>query len=41
MQVYKRTLDDDGNMDLVFRRFRDGEQIRDVTGELERQPAKY
>ncbi len=41
MQVYKRTLDDDGNMDLVFRRFRDGQQIRDVTGELERQPAKY
>lgn len=41
MQVYKRTLDENGNMDLVFRRFRDGEQIRDVTGELERQPAKY
>tara|TARA_B100000674_G_scaffold496152_1_gene525534 strand:+ start:2252 stop:2833 length:582 start_codon:yes stop_codon:yes gene_type:complete len=41
MQVYKRTLDDDGNLDLIFRRFRDGEQIRDVTGKLERQPNRY
>ncbi|BDW89030.1 hypothetical protein [Thalassospira tepidiphila] len=41
MQVYKRTLDDDGNLDLIFRRFRDGEQIRDVTGKLTRQPDRY
>lgn len=41
MQVYKRTLDDDGNLDLIFRRFRDGEQIRDVTGTLTRQPDRY
>jgi hypothetical protein len=41
MQVYKRTLDEDGNLDLVFRRFRDGEQIRDVTGKLTRQPDRY
>lgn len=41
MQVYKRTLDDDGNLDLVFRRFRDGEQIRDITGKLTRQPDRY
>lgn len=41
MQVYERKLDGDGNMDLVFRRFRDGEQIRDVTGKLTRQPKTY
>jgi len=41
MQVYKRTLDDDGNLDLIFRRFRDGEQIRDVTGKLTRQLDRY
>jgi hypothetical protein len=41
MQVYKRTLDDDGNLDLIFRRFRDGEQIRDITGKLTRQPDRY
>ncbi|WP_254869661.1 hypothetical protein [Thalassospira sp. HF15] len=41
MQVYKRTLDEEGNLDLVFRRFRDGEQIRDVTGELTRQSDPY
>ena len=41
MQVYKRTLDDEGNLDLVFRRFRDGEQIRDVTGKLTRQSSPY
>ena len=41
MQVYKRTLDDDGNLDLIFRRFRDGEQIRDVIGKLTRQPDRY
>ena len=41
MQVYKRTLDKDGNLDLIFRRFRDGEQIRDVTGTLTRQPDRY
>jgi len=41
MQVYKRTLDEEGNLDLVFRRFRDGEQIRDVTGKLTRQSSPY
>lgn len=41
MQVYERTLDENGDLDLVFRRFRDGEQIRDVTGELARQPDRY
>jgi len=41
MQVYKRKLDNDGNMDLVVRRFRDGEQIRDITGKLKRQPNTY
>jgi hypothetical protein len=41
MQVYKRTLDEDGNLDLIFQRFRDGEQIRDVTGVLERQTSPY
>lgn len=37
MQVYERSLDADGNMDLVFKRFRNGEPIRDVTGKLKRQ----
>ncbi|MCC4240638.1 hypothetical protein [Thalassospira povalilytica] len=41
MQVYERKLDEDGNMDLIFRRFRDGEQIRDVTGKLTRQKKSY
>lgn len=41
MQVYERKLDEDGNMDLVFSRFRDGEQIRDVTGKLTRQKKTY
>lgn len=37
MQVYERKLDDEGNMDLIFSRFRDGKQIRDITGKLTRQ----
>lgn len=37
MQVYERTLDENGNLDLVFRRFRDGQQILDITGKLDRQ----
>ncbi|MDP2697954.1 hypothetical protein [Thalassospira sp.] len=37
MQVYDRTLDQDGNIDLVFERFRDGEAIRAIKGKLERQ----
>ncbi|WP_258548802.1 MULTISPECIES: hypothetical protein [Thalassospira] len=41
MQVYERKLDDDGNMDLVFSRFRDGKQIRDITGKLTRQKKTY
>lgn len=41
MQVYKRTLTEDGDLNLVFRRFRDGEQIRDITGVLTRQPDPY
>jgi hypothetical protein len=36
MQVYERTLDDDGNLDLVFKRFRNGKSIREITGELTR-----
>ncbi len=40
MQVYERSLDEKGDMDLVFKRFRDGEPIRDVTGNLQRQ-SKY
>lgn len=38
MQVYERTLDENNDLDLVFKRFRNGKQIRDVTGELARQP---
>jgi len=41
MQVYERKLDDEGNMDLVFSRFRDGKQIRDITGKLTRQKKTY
>ena len=41
MQVYERTLDEDGDLNLVFSRFRDGKQIRDVTGKLSRQPDRY
>tara|TARA_R110001583_G_scaffold27985_5_gene99697 strand:+ start:38088 stop:38687 length:600 start_codon:yes stop_codon:yes gene_type:complete len=37
MQVYERSLDEYGNLDLVFKRFRDGVPIRDVTGKLMRQ----
>ena len=40
MQVYERTLDDDGNMELVFKRFRNGKPVRDVTGKLLRQKKK-
>ncbi len=40
MQVYERKLDDDGNMELIFKRFRNGEPIRDVTGKLLRQEKK-
>ncbi|RCK21690.1 hypothetical protein [Thalassospira lucentensis] len=40
MQVYERKLDDEGNMELIFKRFRNGEPIRDVTGKLLRQEKK-
>ncbi|WP_215907570.1 hypothetical protein [Thalassospira marina] len=36
MQVYERTLDPHGNLDLVFKRFRNGKSIREITGELTR-----
>ncbi len=36
MQVYERTLDAKGNLDLVFKRFRNGKSIREITGKLTR-----
>lgn len=36
MQVYDRTLTDDGDLKLDFRRYRDGEPVRSVEGKLTR-----